>query len=1078
MESISEIIDHQTFSQDLVEDATDFISVGHNSERQSHPHHEHQEGEPDSGEDLAISLQTMTSCPRTDGSSGGKKHRPGSGSGSGLVSGSGSDSVVMVIDSMGHSNRQTTFQIVSQQMHPRMPLPFGLLQQNSQNTQQCPQRIVSSSPVDFVASDISLDGLTVDSMSQSVLSQEMAIKQEQKLLIAQSKSVDQGHKRIRMHVEVANVNASLGVDVDEMDDISSDDVGCDDEGITLNQHHQQLLEQQQQYGLTSHHPHHQAHSQALHGLHHRSAQLEMGLEADHGEVLSVIVHSQDSDKEVDGEGDADGEGDGDPEDDDDRDSRSRGQMLSHSSYQTLTSVNDRLSPPGFSQTSYATLTPIQPLPPISTMSEKFAYSGHISGGDSGDADVNGGEGVGGVVDGGEVTNHSTDAAGTGLIISGNPASSSFPALTMPMGSGHLSLGVLSGVQSPYSSYEKLSSMISPPPNSYLVSCDLHASASARVSNSSQLQLNHNGQKKESAIAHEHPHGHADVNGGKFPYTGHISGGDSADTDVNGEKFSYSDHISGGDSGDADVNAEKFVYSDHISGAESVPGVNGGTNWLQMHPEQEVRLHMPADLEARFHIPLERRSRLNMPPERGHMNRHLPTATPICPADWKSDDWKHGNGSVVSLSADLPVVVSLTPTPPPVTDDSGAGLKLNERLSPGQRTPFFLDKDQESNTVTTEQCSPNIHGTPHSVCAIRNQPQSALLNGFQGSSQQAKISVPASPKSSVTCAGGGSSRNGHTSDMEEINTKDLAQRISAELKRYSIPQAIFAQRVLCRSQGTLSDLLRNPKPWSKLKSGRETFRRMYKWLQEPEFQRMSALRMAAAQIPQRTLGPGLALGPTTGSTSVIPTDLDSHAGPAMTPNAPPNESASSSASTPVTNVSVANVVSCRRKEEPQIEQMPQPKKPRLVFTDLQRRTLQAIFKETKRPSKEMQVTIARQLGLEPTTVGNFFMNARRRSMDKWRDDDSKTSMHLSHSRQQQRDEQEEDESHSQSQIQIQSHNPASLTQENYSSLHTTAMSPLGDFDEEADMDLELESHDFDLVDPDDHGDTNDPNCDML
>ena len=45
----------------------------------------------------------------------------------------------------------------------------------------------------------------------------------------------------------------------------------------------------------------------------------------------------------------------------------------------------------------------------------------------------------------------------------------------------------------------------------------------------------------------------------------------------------------------------------------------------------------------------------------------------------------------------------------------------------------------------------------------------------------------------------------------------------------------------------------------------------------------------------------------------------------------------------------------------------------------------VFQETKRPSKEMQVTIARQLGLEPTTVGNFFMNARRRSMDKWRDE---------------------------------------------------------------------------------------------
>jgi len=41
----------------------------------------------------------------------------------------------------------------------------------------------------------------------------------------------------------------------------------------------------------------------------------------------------------------------------------------------------------------------------------------------------------------------------------------------------------------------------------------------------------------------------------------------------------------------------------------------------------------------------------------------------------------------------------------------------------------------------------------------------------------------------------------SSDVEEINTKELAQRISAELKRYSIPQAIFAQRVLCRSQVT-------------------------------------------------------------------------------------------------------------------------------------------------------------------------------------------------------------------------------------------------------------------------------------
>ncbi|XP_070688765.1 hepatocyte nuclear factor 6 [Pempheris klunzingeri] len=172
----------------------------------------------------------------------------------------------------------------------------------------------------------------------------------------------------------------------------------------------------------------------------------------------------------------------------------------------------------------------------------------------------------------------------------------------------------------------------------------------------------------------------------------------------------------------------------------------------------------------------------------------------------------------------------------------------------------------------------------------------------------------------TVVGGG--QGAGSGQVEEINTKEVAQRITAELKRYSIPQAIFAQRILCRSQGTLSDLLRNPKPWSKLKSGRETFRRMWKWLQEPEFQRMSALRLAA----------------------------------------------------------------CKRKEQEQHkDRNAAPKKQRLVFTDLQRRTLIAIFKENKRPSKEMQITISQQLGLELSTVSNFFMNARRRCVDRWHDD---------------------------------------------------------------------------------------------
>ncbi|XP_043909902.1 hepatocyte nuclear factor 6-like [Protopterus annectens] len=200
-----------------------------------------------------------------------------------------------------------------------------------------------------------------------------------------------------------------------------------------------------------------------------------------------------------------------------------------------------------------------------------------------------------------------------------------------------------------------------------------------------------------------------------------------------------------------------------------------------------------------------------------------------------------------------------------------------------------------------------------------------LNGMHPHSHhhhgQANGSVLSDRDRQASIAGSQANSSGQ---VEEINTKEVAQRITAELKRYSIPQAIFAQRILCRSQGTLSDLLRNPKPWSKLKSGRETFRRMWKWLQEPEFQRMSALRLAA----------------------------------------------------------------CKRKEqEQQKDRSLQPKKQRLVFTDLQRRTLIAIFKENKRPSKEMQMTISQQLGLELNTVSNFFMNARRRCMNRWQDETS-------------------------------------------------------------------------------------------
>ena len=181
--------------------------------------------------------------------------------------------------------------------------------------------------------------------------------------------------------------------------------------------------------------------------------------------------------------------------------------------------------------------------------------------------------------------------------------------------------------------------------------------------------------------------------------------------------------------------------------------------------------------------------------------------------------------ITVLQAVTPTPAAIAPTAQTVTIVQAATAGLSNLATTIVSTPVAV--------VTSANA---LHQQHQQLNQIKQQHQINI--GGANSSKQANQAVSQTSSSA--------SNNG-ADDIEEINTKDLAQRISAELKRYSIPQAIFAQRVLCRSQGTLSDLLRNPKPWSKLKSGRETFRRMQKWLEEPEFQRMSALRLAGKHI---------------------------------------------------------------------------------------------------------------------------------------------------------------------------------------------------------------------------------------
>ncbi|CAD5211152.1 unnamed protein product [Bursaphelenchus okinawaensis] len=182
-------------------------------------------------------------------------------------------------------------------------------------------------------------------------------------------------------------------------------------------------------------------------------------------------------------------------------------------------------------------------------------------------------------------------------------------------------------------------------------------------------------------------------------------------------------------------------------------------------------------------------------------------------------------------------------------------------------------------------------------------------------------------------------NAVIADEAYIDTSDLAQRVLYELKQYSIPQSLFAEKILCRSQGTLSDLLRNPRPWTEMKSGKETYRRMFNWLQQPLHVRLSILNLYdISGVPPNALKP------------LPPPDLKRKMQP-PSPEHSPNTSTSSWVPT---------------------------KKQRFLFTEKQKSTLNTIFNAYPRISKDLQDKIADKLGIDTNTVGNFFMNARRRS----------------------------------------------------------------------------------------------------
>uniref|UniRef100_A0A1A9WYE3 One cut domain family member n=1 Tax=Glossina brevipalpis TaxID=37001 RepID=A0A1A9WYE3_9MUSC len=915
------------------------------------------------------------------------------------------------------------------------------------------QRLVLGSPIQIVETDSVINGISGGSSCSNGSSGHIInVKKKKKLILlgTHHQKINNINNNNNNHIynSDSNKECSLNLDVimdamsgTEQQNYESENLICEKVRMQrpILQHQNQMLHIQtydrEPHHSSSHHHHdhnlqineHLSPDMLSRHMHERGRQIDSAVTTTHIEPLSVIVQAQD----------------------DSHDSTSQilspelgvvvgvENSLETSSYQTLSSVvnEERISPAAFSPNSaYATLTPLQPLPPISTMSEKFAYGGRITSSDvstqgnttntqSEDNEENNNNNN----NSNNVVNNSTSGDGQYEVVPATHSHVQQDDQHQQQPHYHrqnlcsLSLSGLSGSEaSSYLTYDKLPSMcmsITPPPNftgspthtlsGIVVTCDLPShspvgdcgplSPQSTYSQSTDINspssLNHcvcrnlhhpcggSSIKCRSNRLNKSPGGCARsskrqviclspvteqviVTGYESPFGTHqrellvntISSTTSSNSGGrNSSQFQLHPHSPGTISSNS-LSASS-LHSPGVTVATLAQMGNGTINSLSANDGNSALVnvtHISHDQEPLL---------VSIPPSSSSPSSHHQLEVNATATTTSATTASKNSGTLMTSHIALVTNANLALNPDPcdavnsINSRTTMQHNLNSQVcishSPHEHTkllPYECGETDDNATIR------------ESEIRIRQQEQQQHFNNIQKSSKiQSKYLDTEHSGDVSTSVNSTINLNG---DTEEINTKELAQRISAELKRYSIPQAIFAQRVLCRSQGTLSDLLRNPKPWSKLKSGRETFRRMFKWLQEPEFQRMSALRMAAAQIPQRN------------NSSLSSTNNN----PILNHNIVNKNSSGPTISSIVTTLS-------RRKDEPlQIEHMAQPKKPRLVFTDLQRRTLQAIFKETKRPSKEMQVTIARQLGLEPTTVGNFFMNARRRSMDKWRDDD--------------------------------------------------------------------------------------------
>nr|XP_046149627.1 cut-like homeobox 1b isoform X5 [Oncorhynchus gorbuscha] len=161
---------------------------------------------------------------------------------------------------------------------------------------------------------------------------------------------------------------------------------------------------------------------------------------------------------------------------------------------------------------------------------------------------------------------------------------------------------------------------------------------------------------------------------------------------------------------------------------------------------------------------------------------------------------------------------------------GGKMSLNSLLQRQLMQTFYSKALQESTQGAALLFAP-VHYTSTSTSGSGSSPVPLSASPLQS---------PAGPE--VNGSGGALSPSpsqsegtgGSVSDWEDMDTSEIARQIKEQLIKHNIGQRVFGHYVLGLSQGSVSEILARPKPWSKLTiRGKEPFHKMRQFLSDEQ-----------------------------------------------------------------------------------------------------------------------------------------------------------------------------------------------------------------------------------------------------